>query len=103
MVLQTLSRCLMRPNLTNTKLIGPLSQAWIRCASKLRVLVGFGSPAENLPHVDLGRSMSQGLITAKMEHLAWCISVTPKSWRLRDYNGGVSLFASGFLYSSHGF
>lgn len=39
----------MRPNLTNTKLIRPLSQAWLRCALKLRAVMGFGSPAENLP------------------------------------------------------
>jgi len=82
MVLQTLSRCLMRPNLTNTKLIRPLLRAWLCCALKLRAVMGFGSPAENLPHMDLGRSMSQGLITTKTEYLAWCISVMQTSWRL---------------------
>lgn len=96
MVLQTLSRCLMRPNLTNTKLIRPLLQAWLHCASKLRAVMGFGNPAENLPHRDLGRSMSQGLVTTKTEYLAWYVSVMQKSWRLIECNGGVSLYASGF-------
>lgn len=96
MVLQTLSRCLMRPSLTNTKLIRPLLQAWLCCASKLRAVMGFGSPAENLPHRDLGRSRSQGLITTKTEYLAWYVSVMQKSWRPIEYNGGVSLYASVF-------
>ena len=86
----------MRPNLTNTKLLRPLLQAWLCCASKLQAVMGFGSPAENLPHRDRGRSMSQGLITTKTEYLAWYISVMQKSWRLIEYNGGVSLHASGF-------
>lgn len=96
MVLQTLSRCLMRPNLTNTKLIRPLLQVWLCCASKLRAVMGFGSPAESLPHRDLGRSRSQGLITTKTEYLAWYISVMQKSWRPIECNGGVSLYASVF-------
>lgn len=94
MVLQTLSRCLMRPNLTNTKLIRPLLEACLCCALKLLTVTRFGSPAESLPRRDLGSSRSQGLISTKTENLAWYFSVMQKSWRLTEYNGGVSLYAS---------
>lgn len=48
MVLQMLSRCVMRPNLTNPKVIRLLSQAWLRCALKLHGVMGLGSLAEIL-------------------------------------------------------